>query len=79
MCTEAYQLDYSGFLIPPNQQSVTFHVTLHISFIIAGQCMGFVFFRDRQSFDQQVKYVFQFVDDRRLVLIAFEVFLKLGC
>lgn len=44
MRTETYQLDYSGFLIPPNQQSVTFHVTLHISFIIAGQNMGSVFF-----------------------------------
>ena len=78
MGAESYQLDYVGFLIPPYQECVVFHMAFHVSTIIARQGMRFVFFRYWQFILKQSENELQFLDNLRPIFISFEILLKLS-
>ena len=49
MGAKTYEFNDIRVLIQPDQQGVTFDVTLHVIFEIAEQSMRFVLLRDRRS------------------------------
>ena len=78
MSAEPYQLYYVGFLIPPYQQCVVFHIAFHMSTIIARQGMRSIFIRYRQLILKQSKNVLQFLNNLRPIFISLEILLKLS-
>ena len=52
MSAETHKFNDARIFIPPYQESVTLYMTLHIPFVVAGQRMRTVLFRNGQTLYQ---------------------------
>lgn len=65
-------------LIDPDEQEVILDVALHTTDELAGEVMRFVCGVYRSGFLKLVQNLFQCCQFRRVLLVAFQVFLELG-
>ena len=78
MSAESDEVDSVCFLIKPYKKQVSFHMALHVAFVISCEWMWIIFWRYFFSRPEYFEHFFQGCNLFFLVFVTFKVLLKLS-